>query len=805
MDYNMTFPLGGMSHGMPMGYGGNFIDVLMRDITEKGWDGISFAPILTFYLYLSLGKIREMFTYLNEKIAEKVRHWIENYGNNIQNTGLEYFEFVFGRIPGYLSNVKNLFKKEKARLEIEKKEEPEPNRFRISLSTGNKADLMAIGNLILKNKHYFNRSLREHTDKYKTLEEYVLPETLILKELDDYKILLSQSIEMKIACEFDEKTETLKDVRIKIPKKLENTIDAGEFDRIARNAINLNFSTSDLPKFEYHCYYCDPYAMTNGYYKYLYFILYYTKNFDVLKKLFVFFQGDSHFCFNGKKYKLSEPMTTVLPNLRKNNYAETIDNFILEADKYSDNLKERIKEWDYTEAVEKFISDNKNMFDEVSEINPYLDIIFESKTIDCKTIDCKTIDSSDGKTIDSSDGNILSTSELLEISREFMREQISEYYQQNSAQIGNKVSIYKINIGYDITIQKKDNPEYKEWFDKYGKKEKDEKDEKDENGDNEKSEQDSESDSDKPEKKKKKKKKKKNGNDNDDDDDDLFDMYPQYPKYYPAMKYYCPQKFIEEEVKTARVDCVHIKSDKKPFQYLYLDKDVKKSLESYLKNFKCDRNKYEEMGIPYKGGIILSGKPGCGKSSTILAIATYLGKDIYYLDLGQIKTNTELRLCINHLQTNSQNGGVIIFEDIDCMTDIVMKRSDSVTSENDTLTKITNNSDDSLSLSFLLNILDGTMSPEDVIFIMTTNHIDKLDPALIRPGRMDLNIELKKCDKYQLSRIYLDLYGHELSSEILERFQEFEFTTADVILNLFHNRHNENISERELLKKFITF
>ena len=113
------------------------------------------------------------------------------------------------------------------------------------------------------------------------------------------------------------------------------------------------------------------------------------------------------------------------------------------------------------------------------------------------------------------------------------------------------------------------------------------------------------------------------------------------------------------------------------------------------------------------------------------------------------------------------------------------------------------NDSDKLNLSFLLNVLDGTMAPENFIFVMTTNHIDKLDPALIRPGRMDINIELKKCDRYQLKCIYQDLYNKILSEELIQKFPEFTYIVAEVILHLFHNMYHKDIEQNELMAKFI--
>jgi SpoVK/Ycf46/Vps4 family AAA+-type ATPase len=135
------------------------------------------------------------------------------------------------------------------------------------------------------------------------------------------------------------------------------------------------------------------------------------------------------------------------------------------------------------------------------------------------------------------------------------------------------------------------------------------------------------------------------------------------------------------------------------------------------------------------------------------------------------------------------------------MNEIVHKRPEhftEMTSETN-ITKITEEVEGPLSLAYLLNVLDGTMAPEDVIFIMTTNHIEKLDKALIRPGRIDLDIELTKCTRIQLQKIYLDLYSKELPADLVARFPEKHWITARVILHLFHNSFDANIDPEVLI------
>ena len=98
-------------------------------------------------------------------------------------------------------------------------------------------------------------------------------------------------------------------------------------------------------------------------------------------------------------------------------------------------------------------------------------------------------------------------------------------------------------------------------------------------------------------------------------------------------------------------------------------------LTTVLHNFKFDAEKvYKNMGLPYKLGVLLYGLPGTGKSTTIKAIASYMRKNVYFIDLKNVHTNGELHMIFTHVFENSQNGGIVVFEDIDAMTDVVKRR-----------------------------------------------------------------------------------------------------------------------------------
>ncbi len=778
-NFNMsTMPM------MPM-YGGNFVDSLFRNILQNGWQGFGplMVSILTCYLYLSLDYIKDLFKYINDILGVKFKKYSEivsnkgsTYLKNCGNFVLNYFKPKFRIILTKITQnrfVKYFRKNEKI-------EQHKPiiikkiNRFTTNLEHKNKLDIIAIGNHLLRRRKEFSISenIRTNSDKYKAIEEYPLPVELTWI-IDEVKVIFKQNIEFQLQCETDAINEILKDVSIKLPENFECTVSLNKFKNIYENwardiPFNLRMDLHDYPR-DFRSSVLDddksgPRHLFNEGWEYILCLIYITKDAVALRALIDFFFQEGSLFFLGKKYTLDKKYN-LGPTAFKDNV--NIDKFIKEVQEYWLNCVYHIDN-----HIEEFIEENKKTFDSVDKIINICSLEFQSET--------------------------KSEYELSLFSREYMNKLIFEYYQQNTGKINNKVSIYQIKVVYDIIKTHKDNPAYIEWEEKYGKKEEEKKEEKKEDSEKKDEKKDEKKEDSSPKNTSRRRRPARTAQCGAYEYDDLFDYpYGTYPGAYSQIK---PAKTIEVEEKVARVDCNHIKTDRKPFEYLYLQKKTKEGLTAYLNNFKDNKDLYQKFGFPYKGGILLSGVPGCGKTSTIMAIGTYLNKDVYYLDLGQIKTNHELKLCIDHINVNSQRGGIIIFEDIDCMTDIVLKRRDI---EDSSTTKMAHSIDDKLSLSYLLNVIDGTMAPEDVIFIMTTNHADRLDPALTRPGRMDLSIELMRCDKYQLTCIYQDLYGKKIKLNRLKRFKEFEYITAEVILHLFHNIYNKDMKEEELLERFL--
>ena len=140
---------------------------------------------------------------------------------------------------------------------------------------------------------------------------------------------------------------------------------------------------------------------------------------------------------------------------------------------------------------------------------------------------------------------------------------------------------------------------------------------------------------------------------------------------------------------------------------------------------------YREHKIPYHFGILLHGVPGTGKSSIVQAIIHEIPCDVCVISPGKLSGALEEGIFTHYRECHRHH--VIIIEDVDTN---VFRHDHSLKRDN-----TTNDADPEL-LGRLLNYIDGLDSPDGTIWILTTNHVDKLDQALTRPGRMDLNIEV---------------------------------------------------------------
>ena len=270
--------------------------------------------------------------------------------------------------------------------------------------------------------------------------------------------------------------------------------------------------------------------------------------------------------------------------------------------------------------------------------------------------------------------------------------------------------------------------------------------------------------------------------------------------------------------------------------------DGKKELIDKIDFFINNRQWYESKGIPWTCGIGLHGAPGTGKTSFIKALGNYTGYHIVFLSLKLIKTRQQLQKLFFEDTYNSNNekgsikfnNKITVIEDIDCIGDIVLKRADKfekkhnintyLNNENDTL-KLSlsdviksvveiNNSPDNMNLSTkisipkeeepitlddILNLWDGVRETPGRILVISSNHYDELDPALTRPGRIDITHEFKNVSHKIISEMYYYLFQNEIDKTNLKKIKEFFYSPAEII-NIYLSTKNEKLFMDVILK-----
>jgi hypothetical protein len=258
----------------------------------------------------------------------------------------------------------------------------------------------------------------------------------------------------------------------------------------------------------------------------------------------------------------------------------------------------------------------------------------------------------------------------------------------------------------------------------------------------------------------------------------------------------------------------HLFQTSRTFENVFFDH--KESVKAHTEFFLDRKDWYDAKGIPHTLGFMFHGQPGCGKTSTIKAIANVGRRHIINIHLSEIKSKEQLtHLFFNeevHVFTNGKtetykipvNERIYVIEDIDAMGDIVLRREwkkPEVKKEIkfDEFGNIIADESNPIDLSFLLNLLDGTLESSGRIIALSTNFPERIDRALIRPGRIDMIIHFKKCSISILREMLESFYDTKLEESVLiDADMNEKWAPAEVNQILFRNFKNQEQAMLEL-------
>ena len=220
----------------------------------------------------------------------------------------------------------------------------------------------------------------------------------------------------------------------------------------------------------------------------------------------------------------------------------------------------------------------------------------------------------------------------------------------------------------------------------------------------------------------------------------------------------------------------------RPINSVILDDGIKDQIVTDLQQFFDTKDWYIKMGIPYKRGYLFYGPPGTGKTSFSMALAGHFDMDLAVMSLtSDTLDDTKLAGYMAYAPHKS----ILLLEDLDCLHQ-------------------GRESKKGVTLSGLLNVLDGALSKEGQIIIMTTNHPEKLDSALIRPGRADVHVLFDKMSEQQIESIFNNFFpdaDDKLANEFANKIGDRKESPANIqrFLMLHRNSPEKAINNTHLI------
>lgn len=235
---------------------------------------------------------------------------------------------------------------------------------------------------------------------------------------------------------------------------------------------------------------------------------------------------------------------------------------------------------------------------------------------------------------------------------------------------------------------------------------------------------------------------------------------------------------------------------RRPLSSVVLDNGQAERVLSDIRDFVASEKWYEDRGIPFRRGYLLHGPPGCGKTSLITALAGELEYSICVLNLSE-RGLTDDRL--NYLMTVAPSQSLILLEDIDAAF-VSREESPKMQAAYEGLSRVT--------FSGLLNMLDGVASAQGRILFMTTNYLERLDPALIRPGRVDVKEYIGHASDYQLRKAFKNFFPDSTNdqcqlfvSEVRKHRTPVSMAAIQGFFMFFKDNPDEALNQTELIFK----
>lgn len=194
----------------------------------------------------------------------------------------------------------------------------------------------------------------------------------------------------------------------------------------------------------------------------------------------------------------------------------------------------------------------------------------------------------------------------------------------------------------------------------------------------------------------------------------------------------------------------------RPMSTIALDESIKEHFVQDLQRYLNPKTKtwYATRGIPYRRGYLFSGPPGTGKTSLTLAAAGLMGLDIYMINLNSPSLTED---SLSNLFQSLPRTCVVLLEDVDA-AGITHKRAQEPEDGGDAEPSQGQQRRERISLSALLNVIDGVAAQEGRVLVMTSNHTDKIDPALLRPGRVDFSIRFGLATSGTVHKIFKQMF-----------------------------------------------